>query len=147
MSDKSDSTPSRMLGQGKIPASGNSDTTAELVSLGCAILRVVLLWITSEAAHRIGRRIELLATATMIPESGTGNARACAALMDMTEDSFKQFAKRRNMPVAKPGDELLYTFGDIPKTFEPPEIPPETTHGRCAKKIPRVSRGEKQGKK
>ena len=94
------------------------DSQQEFYRLACIVLRLIIVAITETCARKLGRRLELLASATMIPETGTGNARACAALMDMTEDSFKQFAKRRNMPVVKPGDELLYAFSDIPRTFE-----------------------------
>lgn len=150
MSDISDSSLARMLGQDKNTASGENDTTAELVRLGCAILRVILIWLTSETAHRIGRRIDNLSRASFVPDSGHGNNAANAFLLGMSESGFKQLAARRNVPKVMPGDECLLRFSDITKTFETPtdpEQPGEMLRPRCAKKKPSVSARPKPKKK
>ena len=150
MSDESDSTPSRTVVQDQITTSGKLGSTDELVSLACAILRMVLWWLTSETAHRIGRRIENLSKASFVPDAGHGNNAAGAFLLDMTSDSFKHLAARRNIPKAMPGDESLYRFADITKTFEAPANPEQSSEKLrigCAKKKPSVSTRPKPKKK
>lgn len=123
---------------------------ARLFRIWADIGEVVLVILTCTAAVALGRRLALLANATLIPDAGTANARGCAAALDMTEDSFKQLARRRFIPTRKPGDELLYRLSDLTQEFQPPPDatdPIETKHGRCAKKIPRPPRGKRQGKK
>lgn len=79
---------------------------------------IVLALLTSVAALRFGKRLETLSRASFVPDSGSGNNAANAFLLGMTSDSFKHLAARRHIPKVMPGDESLYRFSDIVKTFE-----------------------------
>lgn len=150
MSDESDSSLAAHVSQDNSGGKCQPNTTDELIRLGCCILRVILLWITSETAHRIARRVENLSRASFVPDSGHGNNAAGAFLLDMTSDSFKHLASRRNIPKTMPGDESLYRFADITKTFESatgPDQPGEKLRIGCAKKKPSVSTRPKPNKK
>lgn len=126
------------------------DNQARLFRVWADIGEIVLLVLTCAAAKLIGRRLELLAKSTFLPDTGSGNAYALAAAMNMSESGFQQLAARKHIPRTKPGDELLFRFGDVTKSWQSPAespAPSETTHGGCAKEKPRKPRGGKQGQK
>lgn len=97
--------------------SGNDhaiDHRDEFYRLGCVLLQMIIAVAQHPATASIARRVALFAKATVIPAgSGYVNARGGAALLDMTEGSFKNLAARKGAPTAKPGDELLYRLSDL----------------------------------
>lgn len=152
MSDESDSSLARTLVQAQNATSGKSDTTDELVMLACAILRMLLLWLTSETAHRIGQRLGTLSQAAFVPPTGHGNFQAAASLMGMSERGMEEMVSRRNVPTLKPGSERIIRFADLLQTFDPPtdtdpQQPGEMLRPRCAKKKPSVPARQKPKKK
>lgn len=94
------------------------NTIQDAIDLACDLGRKLNSMIDDVTAANIGRRIKTLSRATFIPDSGSGNIAACAFLTGMSEGGFYQSAHRRGIPSTKPGDELIYRFSDVVKTFE-----------------------------
>lgn len=102
-----------------------------------AIGEHLLAFITGEFFLVLAGRLKHLARATFIPATGHGNTAAVAFCMGMTESGSRDLAIRRNLPVLKPGDERIYQFADITKTFSKEEKQPDSVAHAKPKRIRR----------
>lgn len=91
-----------------------NDTPAELVRLGCVLLRILIQWATSAAVARIGRRIDLLSQSAYLPEMGYGDTNAIAACLDLKEPGAEQQLRRNCVPSRRPGERNMFRFSDVP---------------------------------
>ncbi|MES2788111.1 MAG: hypothetical protein V4719_00720 [Planctomycetota bacterium] len=138
-----DNTPLRTLGQpenvDKCAFVNNHDRCC---SVWADIGEIILRAISSPITQSIGRRLGLLAGAAFIPSAGQGNTAAVAFCLNLTESGAKALARRRNIPVAKPGDERVYRFANITGTFAAPESK-KTPDSEAPVKLKRIRRSKK----
>jgi len=93
-----------------------------LLTLACRFMEVVLLVVTEVAARNIGRRLELLSRAAILPDASTyADTAGVAAYMDMEMRGAQELLKRNNVPSKKPGKEPLFRLSDLTEKFDPPE--------------------------
>lgn len=102
-----------------------------------AIGEHILAFITGELFLVLAARAKHLARATFIPSTGHGNTSAVAFCMGMKESGARDLAIRRNLPVVKPGEERIYQFSDITKTFAKEEKQPNSVAPVKPKRIRR----------
>lgn len=69
----------------------------------------------SEAAQRIGKRIDLLSQAVLVP--GHTDTNGAAALLNMDPRGVRELGERNNLPVLKPGKERIYAIADLVQKF------------------------------
>ena len=136
MAVSSDPRSVRAMSQAQNPNSQISNSQDRFYAAWAAVGEIVLAVLTNPAVLDIAYRISLLSRAVFLPTCGSGNTAAVAFLMNMKEGSARNFAIRRRMPVQKPGEERIYEFSHLTKTFPKIESAESVAPVKLKKKRP-----------
>lgn len=123
MSEQTDSTPARIVGQAQsLENATNVNSEQErFYKVYADIGELILAFLTGELFLSLAHRVALLSRAAFIPSAGSGNPAALAFCLGMKEKGASDLARRRNMPFVKPGDERIFSFSDTTKKFDKEE--------------------------
>lgn len=83
----------------------------KILQLGCLLLERLLVIVTASAVQRIGRFLD---GGAIVPQSGYGNIKAAAALLNMSESGMRKMLKKLpSITVHTPGSENMLRFEEI----------------------------------
>lgn len=88
------------------------NTPEELIRLQCECFRKLNAILSDDTAQNIGRRLELLSQSAMLPQSGFGDVRCLAALLNLDVRSIQRQLERAKPQGRGYGRSVLYSLAD-----------------------------------
>jgi hypothetical protein len=136
----SDYTPLMTIDQAQTGDPPGIDHEQRFYKVYADIGEFILAVITGDLFCHFAARVCRLIQGQWLPDSGAADLSVLTALLDKSESTVRQMARRINAPLYKPGDTNMYRFADFqfrpPAELESPAEPSPSSAGVAPRKKP-----------